>query len=154
MADVHATVEADGRLHVVAELRPPPATQNDAGWSSRAWAEIADFGRVDRLLPSVVQCRLVGEGVGARRHLVTADGATVVSELVELDPVGQVMAYAIVESGLPLDDYLSRVTVLHDGVRWESWCHPSPGAEAEVRALLEHQLVAGVERIVALALGG
>ena len=118
------------------------------------WAEVADFGSVDRLLPSVVECRLEGEGIGARRHLTTPDGGRVVSELTELDAHARVMAYAIVESDLPMDDYRSRVSIEPTPtgcrVRWESWCTPHEGVDADVRELLDTQLRAGVARLAEL----
>jgi hypothetical protein len=117
--------------------------------ASAVWATVADFGTVAAYLPSVVDCRLEGDGIGARRVLTTADGGRVVSELIELDEDRRVMGYRIVESALPFDDYTSHVSVRavdidRCQVTWSSVLRP--GAQSlDVESFLQDQLESGIE---------
>lgn len=119
--------------------------------ADEVWATVADFGSVARYLPSVAECRVEGDGVGARRFLTLADGGRVVSELIALDPDLRTMAYRIVESALPFSDYESVVRVEpHDErsciVTWTSQCRPGDpaGAAVDVDAFLRAQLESGI----------
>jgi hypothetical protein len=110
---------------------------------------------VHTYLPSVLECRLEGEGIGARRHLRTADGGTTVSELIELDHAAMAMGYRIVETSLPLVDYTSRLTVRDAGdgceVTYASRCvTPDAAAAREIEAFLTVQLDAGIDGLRAL----
>jgi hypothetical protein len=75
------------------------------------WATIADFGSAATYFPSIVECVLVGSGIGARRHLRTDDGGTTISELIELDRETMAMGYRVIESSVPIEDYTSRLVV-------------------------------------------
>lgn len=106
-------------------------------------------------MPSVLECELEGEGLGARRHLKTADGGKTVSELIELDHDSMVMGYRIVETSLPLVDYTSHLSVrpLDDGceVTYASRCvAPDPAAAREIEAFLAVQLQDGIEGLRSL----
>lgn len=119
------------------------------------WSTIADFGSLHTYLPSVRECRVEGDGIGARRHLRQSDGGTTVSELTELDHDAMVMGYRIVETSLPLVDYTSRLSVHEvDGgchVTYASRClAPDDSSAREVAAFLTVQLDAGVAGLRAL----
>ena len=131
--------------------------------ASAVWATVADFGTVAAYLPSVVECRLEGTGIGCRRVLTTGDGGRVVSELIELDDVGLVMGYRIVEGALPFDEYTSRVRVraVADDrceVTWSSDFRPDAtaagGGPDDVASWLQAQLRSGVEGLRRLHEGG
>jgi hypothetical protein len=83
-------------------IKAPPET---------VWATIADFGSADTYFPTITECVLVGSGIGARRHLRTADGGVTISELTELDHAGMAMGYRVIESSVPIEDYTSRLVV-------------------------------------------
>ena len=75
------------------------------------WSTVANFGSAHTYFPAVVDCRVEGSGVGARRHLKTDIGGTTVSELIELDHQRMAMSYRVIESTLPFQDYRSRIIV-------------------------------------------
>jgi hypothetical protein len=75
------------------------------------WATIADFGSAHTYFPSIVECVVVGSGIGARRHLRTDDGGTTISELTELDHERMAMGYRVIESSVPIEEYSSRLVV-------------------------------------------
>jgi Polyketide cyclase / dehydrase and lipid transport len=75
------------------------------------WATIADFGSAHTYFPAIIECTLVGSGIGARRHLRTDDGGTTISELIELDNEHMAMGYRVIESSVPIEDYRSRLVV-------------------------------------------
>jgi hypothetical protein len=137
----------DDLIHVSASgtIRAPAGT---------VWATVADFGTVATYLPSVVECRLEGTGIGTRRVLTTAEGGRVVSVLTELDEERLVMGYRIAESALPFDEYTSRVGVRATGpgrceVTWSSVIKPRrTGASHEppnIETFVRQQLESGVE---------
>jgi len=111
----------------------------------KVWATIADFGSAHTYFPSIVECTLVGSGIGARRHLVTDDGGTTISELIELDDAKMAMGYRVIESSVPIEDYSSRLVVRASAngceVTYTSRCQPRAGTEpADVASFLAAQL--------------
>ena len=111
----------------------------------KVWATIADFGSAHTYFPSIVECTLVGSGIGARRHLRTDDGGTTISELIELDDAQMAMGYRVIESSVPIEDYSSRLVVrpTADGceVSYTSRCQPRAGTEpADLEKFLAAQL--------------
>lgn len=120
--------------------------------ASAVWATIADFGTVAAYLPSVVDCRLEGTGIGTRRVLTTTDGGRVVSELIELDQERLVMGYRIAETALPFEDYTSHVSVQAVGddrcdVTWCSVVRPRSESDGslDIESFLRKQLESGIE---------
>ena len=99
----------------------------------KVWATIADFGSAHTYFPSIIECTLVGSGIGARRHLVTDDGGTTISELIELDDTQMAMGYRVIESSVPIEDYSSRLVVrpTEHGceVTYTSRCQPRAGMD-------------------------
>jgi hypothetical protein len=59
------------------------------------WQMIGDFGAACHYLTGVVNCTVVGEGVGARRTLTSADGGVIVERLETLDIVNHRLSYAL-----------------------------------------------------------
>lgn len=122
-----------------------------AAAASAVWETVADFGSVASYLPSVVDCRLEGTGIGSRRVLTTTDGGRVVSELIELDDDGLVMGYRIAESALPFEAYTSRVNVRSDGIErcevtWASVVKPRAGdGQLDIELFIRQQLESGIE---------
>ena len=119
------------------------------------WSTIADFGSVHTYLPSVRECRVEGEGIGARRHLRQADGGQTISELTELDHDAMVMGYRIVETSLPLVDYASRLSVreVEGGceVTYSSRCvAPDDAMARQISEFLVAQLDSGIAGLRAL----
>jgi hypothetical protein len=73
------------------------------------WATISDFGGLGRYFPPVVQCRLEGSGVGARRIVTlrtpTGEEVVVVERLESLDANSKRLSYSIPDAtGFPFRD--------------------------------------------------
>jgi hypothetical protein len=73
------------------------------------WATVRDFGGLGRYFAPVVECRLEGSGVGARRIVTlrtpTGAEAIVVERLDELDDQARRMSYSIPDAtGFPFRD--------------------------------------------------
>lgn len=120
-------------------------TGSIAAPAEKVWSTIADFGNADTYFPAIVECVLVGSGIGARRHLRTDDGGTTISELIELDDAKMAMGYRVIESSVPIEDYTSRLVVRPSAqgceVTYSSRCQARAGTDpAELAAFLEHQL--------------
>ena len=111
----------------------------------QVWATIADFGSAHTYFPSIVECVLVGSGIGARRHLRTDDGGTTISELIELDDDQMTMGYRVIESSVPIEDSTARVVVRATAhgceVDYSSRYQPRAGTDpAELERFLAAQL--------------
>jgi hypothetical protein len=100
------------------------------------WETLRKFGDLEEFLPMVASCRLEGSGVGAKRTLVTRDGAEILEELVALDDQERTLRYKILDSPLPFDDYLATVRVRsidnhHSEIDWSSTFQPEGAPEAD-----------------------
>lgn len=110
---------------------------------SKIFAALYDFGGVKKILPDAIKsCEVMGEGVGAVRTIVLADGGRV-TERMEIAHEDSVFAYSILEnSALPLEHYCA-VVVLSDtanggtAVSYGSNWTPKGASEEDIRGSLE-----------------
>jgi hypothetical protein len=124
---------------------------------SAVFAAVTDFGGVKKLLPdAVTSCDCVGEGIGALRTIVLADGGRVVERLDVLHD-GAVFGYSIIENNaLPVENYSAFVTLsdTSDGgtnIAWGSNWNPAGAPEDEVRSALEGLYNALIDAIANVA---
>lgn len=105
-----------------------------------AWALVGDFSGVEGWHPAVVASTLGGTGqaTGDTRVLMLGNGAKIREELESYDGEGMSYSYRIVNSPLPVADYVSTLSVSADGngsrVTWRSSFAPkgdTPAADAE-----------------------
>jgi hypothetical protein len=80
------------------------------------WQVLSDFGAGCQYLAMVVDCAVVGEGVGALRTLTYADGSVIVERLEALDEAARMLSYALL-TDTPFRDCLTTVTVRELGRR-------------------------------------
>jgi hypothetical protein len=59
------------------------------------WQVIGDFGAACEYLAMVVDCTVVGQGIGALRTLTSSDGSTIVERLETLDEVFHRLSYVL-----------------------------------------------------------
>ncbi len=114
------------------------------------WETVRAFGNIDRYTPPVEHAESDGDGVGMTRVLTLQDGAQVTERLEALDEEKRTLSYVIVDAPLPIQDYVSTMTVrATDGGRCEvTWaCSFAPdGVSAEaVKPDLEALYTAGLE---------
>lgn len=134
-----AAATADGALKIdkQVEIAAPPAT---------VWKMIGNYNHLDVWHPAVAASDLTGSGTSAGdvRVLTLGDGATITERLVAYSDTERSYTYAIEASPLPVDGYVSTLTVLPGQgggsvVRWSS-TFDAKGAPAEKAS----EVIAGI----------
>jgi carbon monoxide dehydrogenase subunit G len=110
------------------------------------WQVISDFGAASQYLAGVVNCKVEGEGVGARRTLTSADGSTIVERLETLDGVARRLSYALL-TDTPFRNCLTTMMVRALGqsraeLEWSATFEADGLPAQEARELLEDALAA------------
>jgi hypothetical protein len=105
---------------------------------AQTWAVIQDFRRWQTWHPAFAATEIArgaGNEAGAVRVLATRDGAKFTEELLSHDDVALSYQYRILESPLPISDYVSTIQVTSSRtgsrVTWSSTFNVSPGASPE-----------------------
>ncbi len=128
------------------------------------WRILRDFNGHDRWHPAVAESRLAGarftDQVGSLRDFRLTGGERVKEQLLSLSDKNRSFSYAIVESDVPLNDYVAHVALkpVTDGRRtfwdWRSKFRPPAGREQELAQLVAEGVYdAGFEAIRALVSG-
>ena len=76
------------------------------------WAVTGDFAGLDTWMPGITRCDMVADGI---RDVYMGDILTAKEQLVERDEESRVLAYSIIGGGLPIEEHVSRITVVVDG---------------------------------------
>jgi len=111
------------------------------------WQVIGDFGAVGQYLVGVVDCTVVGEGVGAQRTLTSADGTDAIVERLEaLDEITHRLSYALL-TDTPFRNCLTTMLVRELGqgraeVEWSATFEADGLPADEARDMLEGALAA------------
>jgi len=118
---------------------------------ARVWSAIGDFKGLPGWHPAVAQTDIAnGEGNrrGAVRTVTTRDGAKIVEELLAYDGPRHSMQYRIIDSPLPVADYVSTLSVERAGngsrVVWKSTFKRAANAGADVDDAKARNIVAGI----------
>jgi mxaD protein len=85
---------------------------------AKVWDAIKDFDGLNKWHPGFSADAIVSGGngqVGSVRKLTVKDGPSFTEKLLAYDEGGRTYRYQIVESPLPITDYVSRVTVRSEG---------------------------------------
>ena len=110
------------------------------------WQVISDFGAASQYLAGVVNCKVEGEGVGARRTLTSADGSTIVERLETLDGVAHWLSYALL-TDTPFRNCVTLMMVRGLGrsraeLEWSATFEADGLPAQEAREMLEDALAA------------
>ena len=110
------------------------------------WQVIGDFGAVGQYLVGVVDCTVVGEGVGAQRTLTSTDGGVIVERLEALDGAAHRLSYALL-TDTPFRNCLTTMLVRELGpslaeVEWSATFEADGLPADEARDMLEGALTA------------
>lgn len=102
------------------------------------WKTLGDFGAADRYLDLVERCELQRNGGSVERLLHLRGGGLVHERLVLACPQDRALRYTIVDSPLPVADYVSTVRVdAIDGdrclVSWSATFDPRGAGEEQAR---------------------
>lgn len=110
------------------------------------WRILRDFNGHDRWHPAVAESKLAGaeftDQVGSLRDFRLTGGERVKEQLLSLSDKSHSFSYAIVESDVPLNDYVAHVALkpVTDGRRtfwdWRSKFRPPAGREQELAQLV------------------
>ena len=79
------------------------------------WVVIGDFGALADWHPAASASSAETVRGEVRRTIVVGDGARLVEKLENLDDAAHTYSYSILEGPLPVDDYLSTLSVVEDG---------------------------------------
>jgi Polyketide cyclase / dehydrase and lipid transport len=119
--------------------------------ADKAWDAIRQFGRLDVWFPSMAECRIEGQGIGASRHL-TLDGGlgNITDRLVAIDDDEHRLTYERLESPFPVTSYVGNVEVfasfdLQTVVVWTIDFESEPEASEAVAVLLSDAISAGLD---------
>jgi hypothetical protein len=89
------------------------ATAKSTLSADAVWTKIGDFCGIGKWHPALEKCELSADG--KTRTLTLKGGGTIVEALVKWDAAGKSYTYSIVESPLPVANYVSTITVSADG---------------------------------------
>ncbi|MGA2307527.1 MAG: SRPBCC family protein [Acidimicrobiales bacterium] len=119
--------------------------------ADQAWDAIKQFGRLDVWFPSMAECKIEGEGIGAIRYL-TLDGGlgNITDRLVALDDEGHRLTYERTESPFPVTSYIGSVEVFRSFdslavVVWTVDFESEPEMSEPVAAILKDAIGAGLD---------
>jgi hypothetical protein len=105
----------------------------------QVWKIVGQFNGLPQWHPMIVKSTL--DDGGKRRTLSLPDGSKIVEDLRAADDGSHTMTYAIVDSPLPVTDYVSTIRVFpaQDGVgctvEWSSTFDPTGDENAAVTAI-------------------
>ena len=78
------------------------------------WLLLSDFGAACQYLFQVIDCRVEGSGIGARRTLTSTDGSTIVEQLNSLDELNHRLSYTLL-SDTPFGNCVTTLAVFDLG---------------------------------------
>lgn len=118
-----------------------------------AWAAIADFCSIETWHPVIAECEQSEQDGKTMRTLTTGDGGELLEELKEMNEDGMSFTYAIIESPLPIADYVSTVEVGENGdgatVTWSSNFNAAGASDDEALELMTGIYRAGLDELKA-----
>lgn len=109
--------------------------------AAEVWTTIRDFGSADRYVAAVERCDLSRGDDGIERVLHLKGGGEVRERLVLSSDEDQALRYTIVDSPLPVADYISivRVDAIDDGrcrVTWASTFEARDASDSDAQAAI------------------
>jgi hypothetical protein len=121
------------------------------------WALVGGFQTLDRWHPAVLESTLLGTGkdAGDIRILALGDDMHIVEKLVLYDEAAMSFQYSILESPLPVGNYLATITVKGAGnnkteVIWQSNFNAVGAGNEEVRKTMSEIYLAGLNTLITL----
>lgn len=120
------------------------------------WAAIGEFCAISDWHPVVATCEIQDKDGTTHRLLTTGDGAELLEKQLGHDDATMVYEYAIMESPLPVADYVSSIKVEADGdgsrVVWASTFAANGASDEEATGVISGIYDAGLAEL-ALQLG-
>ncbi|MFC2252570.1 SRPBCC family protein [Labrys portucalensis] len=125
------------------------------GTPAQAWALIGDFCGIKTWHPAIDSCELSEKDGAKIRTLTTKDGAKFVEKLVKWDDKDTSYTYAILESPLPIENYVSTLKVEEDdepgkiAITWSSTFDPKGVSGDAARKAVADIYLAGLLQLKA-----
>lgn len=117
------------------------------------WAAIGDFGALDAWHPAFARCEVEQAGGETLCTLTTGDGAVLRERLLDHSDSAMSYRYAIIESPLPIEDYVASLAVRAAGggcrVVWSSEFAPKGVADDDAQAMIAGVYQAGLDSLKA-----
>jgi len=111
------------------------------------WAKIGDFCGIAKWHPAVEKCALSADGL--TRTLSLKGGGTIVEKQVKRDEAGHSYTYAIVESPLPVANYVSSISVAASGagsvITWTGKYDAKGASDADAKKVIDGIYQAGAD---------
>jgi carbon monoxide dehydrogenase subunit G len=119
--------------------------------ADKVWSTVRDFNGLPAWFPGVAASEIEGGGdantAGAIRRLTLPDGATIRETLLELSDADRLCRYDIIESGLPIRNYVATLKVSPQGsgsrIDWEAAWENDPEVEEAMIDLIGDTILAG-----------
>lgn len=119
------------------------------------WAIMGEFCSIADWHPVVAECELEEIYGEEHRRLVTGDGGVLLERLMGHDADAMTYKYEIIESPLPVANYISSIGVTAEGdgsvVTWSSSFEASGASDEEAEAVITGIYEAGLAEIAAQA---
>jgi hypothetical protein len=113
------------------------------------WKMIGGFNALPDWHPAIEKSELEEEG--QVRRLALAGGGTVIEKLVSTDDGSRTYSYTIVDSPLPISDYIATIKVTGEGddctVEWSSEFEPAGASLEDATAVVRGVYEAGLENL-------
>lgn len=122
-------------------------TASSASSADTVWAKIGDFCGIATWHPAVEKCALSADG--KTRTLSLKGGGTIVENLVKRDDAARYYTYSIVESPLPVANYLSTIGVSAAGagskIVWTGKYDAKGASESDAKKVIDGIYQAGAD---------
>jgi len=122
--------------------------------SKAVWALVGGFNALDRWHPDIMESALMGTGkdAGDIRVLTLNNNLTIVERLEFYDENSMILQYRILESPLPIENYLASITVKNIDnnmaeVTWQSSFNAVDVSEDEVKQTISSIYLAGLDSL-------
>ena len=128
-------------------MSTPVAMNADALWQA-----IGSFAAIGQWHPMLERVDAEGETKGSLRTLRLIGGAKLVERLEEISPSERLYSYSIVESPLPISDYVAEIRVRDNGdgtstVEWSSDFKVSTSSEHDVVKTVQEVYQSGLDNL-------
>ena len=118
---------------------------------TEVWAVMGEFCAIADWHPVIASCELQDKDGTAHRMLTTGDGGEIFEKQLSYDADDMIYEYAILESPLPVADYVSSIKVVADGggskVVWSSSFNSAGISDDEAAGLIGGIYDAGLNEI-------
>lgn len=119
--------------------------------ADEVWKTISDFNGLPEFVPAIVRSTMEGLGIGAVRTLTLKEGGPpIVERLESLDEKTRTLSYSILESPLPVAEYVAVMEVESVGdlqcqLKWSSTFEAKGASNAEAIKVIEGVYSGGFE---------